>query len=115
MNCEFSVIDNHLVCKNCSFRMPYRDRTPRRNCQLAQSTPPELPSLTDQVVHFGKDMLNWGLAGFPVNTQSEHDRRLEICKGCEKFLNGRCASCGCACNWSTWLGGDTKQCPLGKW
>ena len=106
-----------MTCTRCGFRMPSETGRVIRNCPSVPhgTAQPELPSLADQVVHFGKDVLNWGLAGFPVNTQSEHDRRLEICKGCEKFLNGRCASCGCACNWSTWLGGDTKQCPLGKW
>lgn len=73
----------------------------------------KLPSITEQVVHFASDMTKWAASGFAITDQSEKDRRLSICQGCEKYTGTRCSECGCQCSWASWL--ETKDCPLGKW
>lgn len=47
--------------------------------------------------------------------QEEQDRRLAICKSCEKFdpVQERCTLCGCYGKWKTWIA--SQKCPIGKW
>jgi hypothetical protein len=50
-----------------------------------------------------------------VVSVDEQARRLDICKGCEFFIqsNSRCAKCGCRLNWKTRL--EAWHCPIDKW
>lgn len=46
-------------------------------------------------------------------SKDEQQRRLTICQGCDRFVNGKCLDCGCVGRWKSWLA--TERCPLGKW
>jgi hypothetical protein len=51
-----------------------------------------------------------------VASFSEISRRLEICGGCEFFVESprmRCQKCGCYLNLKSRL--ETEHCPIGKW
>jgi len=113
MNCIFTKQDDRLVCTQCGFSMRYREGNVLRNCTADQNHPaekvPEFPSLAQQAIHFASDMIQWGQAGFPVSKRDERERKIEICRGCEMFADGRCSECGCACGWASFL--ETKQCP----
>lgn len=60
----------------------------------------------------------WRERGYPIASQEEIDKRLGICKGCEKwdqarfFGIGKCNTCGCSAV-KQWLA--TSKCPLNKW
>ena len=45
----------------------------------------------------------------------ERERRLNICRACEKFepVLTRCKECGCFLKLKTWF--MNSNCPLGKW
>lgn len=111
MLCEFDTDQKNLKCKRCGFSVVNRGLGVLRNCDAGPK--PELPSITEQVVHFASDMTKWAASGFAITDPSEKDRRLSICQGCEKYTGTRCSECGCQCSWASWL--ETKDCPLGKW
>lgn len=48
-------------------------------------------------------------------TQEEHDRRYEICKGCEFLFkpSRTCKKCYCFMPLKSWL--EKADCPIGKW
>jgi hypothetical protein len=46
-------------------------------------------------------------------SDEEYNRRMEICKGCDKFKKNRCTVCGCVSKWKNKL--QTETCPIGKW
>jgi len=50
-----------------------------------------------------------------MNKKLERERRLEICKTCEKFDSffTRCKECGCFLKIKTWF--MNSRCPLDKW
>ncbi len=111
MNCNFIEQEGRLVCTRCGVNIKFIPGKVLRNCDAGPK--PELPSITEQVVHFASDMTKWAASGFAITDQSEKDRRLSICQGCEKYTGTRCSECGCQCSWASWL--ETKDCPLGKW
>lgn len=47
-----------------------------------------------------------------VNQQVK-DRRLEVCKKCPSFEQGKCLRCGCFVDLKARL--RTERCPEGKW
>ena len=59
------------------------------------------------------------LAGEPVRVdQAEYDRRLAVCRGCEKYDSSRAACTVCGCQMAGVVGKAslaTEVCPLGKW
>jgi len=77
-------------------------------------------SLSD-VGHYAQALAQWTAAGFPVRKQAEVDRiEAEICRPCEKYVDGRCKECGCRVNTSKLAVANkikmkTQVCPLGKW
>lgn len=111
MNCTFEQQENRLVCTRCGVSIKYMPGNVLRNCDAGPK--PELPPITEQVMHLASDLTKWAVSGFQTNDQTEMERRLEICRSCDKFTGSRCSECGCQCNWSSWL--KTKECPLGKW
>lgn len=107
MNCDLQKQDDKLACSRCGFSMKYREGNILRNCDAGPK--PELPPLTEQFTHLVKDLTQWGASGFQIPPKTERDRRVEICRACDLFVDGRCRECGCACAWGAWL--DTKTCP----
>ena len=58
----------------------------------------------------------FGASGQSVSvSESERDRRREICAACEFFApkQQRCAKCGCFTHYKTWL--RAERCPIGRW
>lgn len=39
--------------------------------------------------------------------------RLDVCKSCDEYKNGRCGKCGCFLRFKTAI--ESESCPLGKW
>ena len=116
MNCDFKKTGDRLVCTRCGFSMRYIAGDVYRNCKddtedvsSSRLEALKFPSLAEQAIHFASDMIQWGQAGFPVSKRDERERRIEICRSCETFVDRRCSACGCACGWASFL--ETKQCP----
>ena len=70
--------------------------------------------------HYMRALARWTAAGFPVREQAEVERiECEICRPCEKYVNGRCKQCGCRVNRAVALVNKikmaTENCPLKKW
>ena len=119
MNCSFETIATNLhKCVNCGKEIRLNKDPKRiiRRCSTKQ-----MPNLGERAVNFTHSMIEWAKSGFQTVSEEEKARRLEICSGnqdkgipkCEKFVDGKCSSCGCVCNWKTWL--ETSRCPLDKW
>jgi hypothetical protein len=51
----------------------------------------------------------------PKVTEEERDKRMDVCKSCDRFLldQSRCSACGCFMEVKTRF--RSAQCPLGKW
>jgi hypothetical protein len=50
----------------------------------------------------------------PVPIPAEAQRaRLEICEPCDKYVNGRCAECGCVLALKVRFA--HMECPIGRW
>lgn len=54
-------------------------------------------------------------SGLAMVDDAEQERRLSICRGCEKFVaeDMRCRACGCGLNLKARV--RSSSCPLGKW
>ena len=72
---------------------------------------PTPPPITEQVVNFGKALVEEGTAIVqgqePVSAEEAH-RRISICIGCDYYDNGRCLICGC--NMDTKTGFRSASC-----
>lgn len=53
----------------------------------------------------------WCKGGCPVALTA--DERLDICKKCVHYIQGRCAVCGCILKYKTKM--ETEKCPIDKW
>jgi len=77
-------------------------------------------TMTD-VSHYAQAVAKWTAAGFPVRDQAEVERiELELCQPCEKYVAGRCKSCGCRVNQSSLAVANkikmaTEHCPQNHW
>ena len=66
--------------------------------------------------------LAWHIySGFPKSTQSQIDKRMDICETCEMFdsQNSQCLVCGCNLSrqkiFMNKLAWADQECPLKKW
>jgi hypothetical protein len=71
---------------------------------------------------YGKALLKWALAGFPVRDEVEAARVLAVCVSdeCGKYSRGRCSKCSCRVNTSkipvvNKCKMATEDCPEGWW
>lgn len=81
------------------------EKKPCRKCLLAELGEDE---------YF--DTLREYIANFPEEKSvpdGEYARRLEICRGCERLMNGMCAVCGCYVELRALKKG--QDCPEGRW
>lgn len=77
---------------------------------------PSLPSAATMAKNAAtalRDEIKARITGLPEIEAEEVARRLEICHGCENFIQGRCAKCGCFMNFKAKL--RSQHCPEGKW
>ncbi len=76
-----------------------------------------LPGVIEQATNLAKATVQHTTAGMANVTQEEHDRRMNICKGCEFFRpsDNRCGKCGCKLMVKVWW--KEQKCPLDppKW
>lgn len=82
----------------------------------------KMPSLYKQfknlTLEAGKTLKNIAAGAAPNVSQEERERRLSICKGCEKYdtERARCSLCGCLMKFKTYLASATCPHPDGdKW
>jgi hypothetical protein len=88
-----------------------------RLCAKYQNTQAEQrrPGLVEMISHFGSAVAAWAAEGFPVVTAVQFHQRLEVCRGCEHWMNAvipHCTVCSCS-KLKHWL--STEKCPKGKW
>ncbi len=107
MNCIFKKHKDGFKCVNCGV---IRSRESHRNCT------PETPGIMKQGVNFIKATVKHVANKMKQVSQKEMDRRMDICKGCEFFTDGkrpRCAKCGCHMKLKArW---ESEHCPIDKW
>lgn len=74
----------------------------------------EIPPLMTRGLNLIKAVTHWGLSGFPVPSEEEYERRLNICRGCDQLRDDMlCVKCGCPVGRKASL--QTEKCPDGKW
>ena len=87
-----------------------------KNCQGGcQKKKHELPPKLQMAKNLAKATVEHAKSGFAHATPEEQAARLEICKGCEFYIEEKdqCSKCGCYLkSKSTWKSG---KCPIGKW
>jgi len=117
MNCTFQTItSNHHKCSRCGFEIKILQDPAKiyRQCEkIKQDTIPTSPSLGEKIVNFANSMVEYAQSGFEDVTDEEHNKRMDICKGCEFFQAGTCQKCGCSCNFKSRM--KAMKCPIGKW
>lgn len=77
------------------------------------------PSISERVRNYAQAAATHALTGKTARDQTIAVR-LAICQACEKYANGWCNACGCACNKSrngyrNKLAMAEQRCPLNKW
>ena len=62
-----------------------------------------------------KDLKKYLNAIKPADRASEelYEKRLDICRGCEKLVEATCVSCGCYVEYRAYAG--VSRCPEKKW
>lgn len=73
------------------------------------------PSIIKKVQNLSESIIEHMLDGMKSSKQTEQERRLEICNGCEFFSkeNSRCGKCGCNMLIKTkW---NSSRCPKNYW
>jgi hypothetical protein len=116
---------DNTACVNCGWKKPEKiTGWPHRNCPQSTDLQPAAKrlgvSLSD-VSHYAQALARWTVAGFPVRDQTEVERiERELCRPCEKYVEGRCKTCGCRVTSSSLAVANkikmaTESCPAGKW
>ena len=116
------TIEKHYVCHECNIRfigesikapdyiLEYRKK------RYPSTSPPNQPSLMKKITNFTKSAIKHVRSGMKNASEKEIDKRMEICKGCEFFIEGekpRCSKCGCHLNLKArW---ESSKCPIDKW
>ncbi len=71
------------------------------------------PSFKRRAVNFIASMWKFATSGFKLVSKSEHQRRLNICEGCDYRRGNRCMSCGCGLKSKTAI--KAMSCPESFW
>lgn len=100
----------------------------KQHCDGIVAKQPELHSAAERlgislfdVAHYTAALAQWTVAGFPAREQEEVSRiERELCRPCEKYVDGRCKTCGCRVTASSLavvnkIKMATEHCPLEKW
>lgn len=79
-----------------------------------KSSVEQVPPLATRGINLAKALGHWMLGGFPTTSDEQYEKRLEICRGCERLNDDTiCVLCGCPVARKAALG--TEKCPLNKW
>ena len=73
------------------------------------------PSFFEMVKTFTKEVTKYIANGAPNVTTEDYVDRLEVCEGCEHYIqkSARCGKCGCLMEHKAkW---KTSDCPINKW
>jgi hypothetical protein len=92
------------VCKLCVSRGEHKTLKP-----------PSLPQMANSLFKAAVEETIAIAEGHEALKEAERNRRLALCKGCDRYVieSGRCVECGCFMGVKTKL--RTASCPLGKW
>jgi hypothetical protein len=76
---------------------------------------PDYPSVAEMAGNAAKAAVAFVASGGAMVGQAEKDRRLDVCRACDRFeaAAGRCRECGCRMNWKARI--ESLDCPLGRW
>lgn len=122
-----------MKCANCPTRsdIPCLGEKAIRLCQLIDPAHPDYqpayremisrlseeeakpPSAAKMAASLARSLWDWAMGGFGMASEKEQARRLEICRACPQWRDGRCLICGCFVNLKFQL--KTEHCPLDKW
>jgi len=113
MICEFEKTETGIKCKNCGFSTNVQiEGMIVRHCPMKGQ---QSPSFFEKVANFAEALIDHAKTGFENVSEEEKNKRMEICKTCDKFDKSTetCNLCGCHCNRKTaW---KSSECPLKKW
>lgn len=75
------------------------------------------PPVMQQIANFFTSTVNHVVNGMPQTSDPEQEKRLAICRGCDRYNendgNPKCMDCGCYLKIKTsWAG---ESCPQKKW
>ena len=72
------------------------------------------PSIFQKAKNLATTMGNFANSGFKVADEEVYNKRMEICRGCDRFENNRfCKECGCFMDLKAKI--EVAECPLDKW
>ena len=71
------------------------------------------PTLRSRAASFGRSLLRWARAGFPIAGSVRYAYRRSVCALCPKWTGRQCLICGCAT--AIKLRMTSERCPLGRW
>jgi hypothetical protein len=85
--------------------------------ELSKNGPqtPVMPSIFNQIKSASTAAIDFIRGGCKIVDKTEQERRLEICRVCDKFDGSRCTICGCMMKWKAAI--ESSRCPLDppKW
>lgn len=86
-----------------------------QNAQPVQQSTPKMPSLLQMAKNLTKTAVDFAQDGFKRVDEKVYKERIEVCNNnvCGKFLNGRCAHCGCYMHLKAWI--SVSKCPENLW
>jgi hypothetical protein len=82
---------------------------------LGRPVPSQFPPLAKRARNLAGSVARFVAAGGEIATPEERDRRMDICRGCDRFVGGMCSECGCRLGFKVAMA--TEHCPLDppKW
>jgi hypothetical protein len=67
----------------------------------------------ETIASLAQTVNTWKNSGFEMSTPQESERRLNLCKSCDNYDDGRCEICHCYMTLKTKL--KTAECPKKAW
>lgn len=113
VECKFrtGVNGDRCCCKNPMFS--WKGEFDIEFCNSCPIPNGSYPTILDMAKNLTKEVSSHIKNGLEICSEEEASKRLEICKKCDHFDNGRCRLCGCFLNVKAeW---KSSKCPAGKW
>ena len=109
--CKFILVSECLIrCTECNRELKYCGDFSTLIAKCPKAPAPTL-TLVEKLQNLNKTGETWVAQGHPVTNHDEVNRRLEICKTCDKYdkASESCRLCGCNLNLKTRL--ESAHCP----